>query len=200
MFCGKFCEYDVSIDYKEDEKMRRKEGATRRLFTRLLFFFSYILLIFFSYIRKPYNRYSLIKNLSGMDKISYLISVFLLLLAAGCKDDSDDMQKYLQPFLGQWQEIACGNDDNPELTSDGHVIEFLSNGTFIRGTGTGTCRADAEFLYYDSGTPPDGYTWRYTFTGTNSFLLDMVDGLVNYDYPSSTPTFHLYKRIKTNEP
>jgi hypothetical protein len=128
----------------------------------------------------------------------FFILFALLLLAAGCKDDNDDMQKYLQPFLGQWREIGRGNDTYPELTLNGHVIEFLPDGTFIRGTGTGTCRADAEFLYFDSGTAPDGYTWRYTFTDADTLRLDYVDGLISKSM--GTPHFYIYERLTTNEP
>jgi hypothetical protein len=127
----------------------------------------------------------------------FFILIALLLLPAGCKDGDEDMQKYLQPFLGKWKEIGCGNDRYPELTPDGHVIEFLPDGTFIRGTGTDPYWADAELLYTYSGKSPDGYTWRYTFTGTDTLRLDYVDGLISESM--GTPHFYIYERLKTNE-
>ena len=122
----------------------------------------------------------------------------LLLLVAGCKDNNEDMQKYLQPFLGQWKEIARGNEWFPELTPDGHVIEFLPDGTFIRGTSTGPYRADAELLYFYSGKAPDGHSWRYAFTGTDTLRLDLISGATSLS--TATPHFYIYERFTTNEP
>ena len=142
-----------------------------------------------------------------MNKTIYLISAFLLLLVAGCKDNNEDMQKYLQPFLGQWKEIARGNEWFPELTPDGHVIEFLPDGTMPGGTyhsrfpsvnPTDNYRANAEFLYLNSGKAPDGYTYRYAFTGADTLRLDYVAGVIPLSM--DVPYFNIYERLRTNEP
>jgi hypothetical protein len=136
--------------------------------------------------------------------IYLLLLAFALLTPGGCKDDKEEMLKYQQPFLGQWQEIARGNDMLPELTPDtGHIIEFLPDGTYqaVWGSGGGTTRhyrVDAEFVYLDSGKDPGGHTDRYSFTGTDTLRLDYVDGAIA-DSPG-TPTFNIYKRLKNNEP
>ncbi|MDR2118165.1 MAG: hypothetical protein LBP25_01320 [Tannerellaceae bacterium] len=136
-------------------------------------------------------------------KTIYVLLAFALLLAGGCKDDSEEMLKYQQPFLGQWQEIARGNDYYPELTpDDGHIIEFLPDGTYQAvwgngGVSTRHYRVDAECVYYDNGTRPYGHIDRYSFTGTDTLRLDYVDGAITMSM--ATPTFNIYKRLKTNE-
>jgi hypothetical protein len=66
-----------------------------------------------------------------LQKTIYVLLAFALLLLGGCKesDDNSRMEVSPEPFLGQWQEIARGNETYPELTPDGHVIEFLKDGT-----------------------------------------------------------------------
>ena len=137
----------------------------------------------------------------------FFILITLLLLAAGCKDDNEAEEaspEYLQAFLGQWQEIACGNDTYPELTPDGHILDFLTDGTGLYSscdrtvTSERTCRADAGFLYFGSGTEPDGHTYRYTFTGTDTLRLDYVAGAMTKSM--GTPHFHIYKRVNINDP
>jgi hypothetical protein len=130
-----------------------------------------------------------------------LFILFALLLAGGCKDSDDNSHVEVTPelFLGQWKEIARGNETYPELTPDGHVIEFLPDGTYHRFLNSGdvltrSYRVDAEFLYLDSGTIPDGHTYRYSFTGTDTLRLDYVDGAI--ELSMGTPEFHIYERIK----
>jgi hypothetical protein len=139
-----------------------------------------------------------------------LFILFALLLAGGCKesDNNSRMEVSPEPFLGQWQEIARGNETYPELTPDGHVIEFLEDGTMPQKTyhsaawiegreETDHYRLDTEFLYLSSGMPGEEYTYRYRFTGTDTLRLDCVRGMVHYSM--GTPTFNIYERIKTNE-
>lgn len=138
-----------------------------------------------------------------MKKRIFLITVFALLALAGCDNDEDTL-KYRQPFLGQWQEIARGNDHHPELEPDGHILEFLPDGThrYLHNDGTvgsaRSYRADAKFLYYGSGKDPDGHTYRYTFIGTDTLLLDYVDGAITKS--TDTPTFYIYVRPPSEEP
>jgi hypothetical protein len=138
----------------------------------------------------------------------HLFLAFALLIAAGCKDDSDTEGDSLvridpsQHILGRWQEIARGNDMFPELEPDGHIIEFLPDGTYntIWNSGTVTTRRyriDAEFVYLNSGTGPDGHTDRYTFSGTDTLRLDYVAGAITT--ASDTPHFNIYIRLTTQE-
>jgi hypothetical protein len=131
-----------------------------------------------------------------------LLSFFALLIPTGCGDNNDEDLSLLEPaqrILGKWQEIARGNDMFPELEPDGHVIEFLADGTYhaflISGdVSTRSYRIDAEFVYYDGGTPPGGHTYRYSFTGTDTLRLDYVSG--NKTDSTGTPRFNIFKRIK----
>jgi hypothetical protein len=130
-----------------------------------------------------------------------LFILFALLLLGGCKesDDNSRIEVSPEPFLGQWQEIARGNETYPELTPDGHVIEFLTDGTYYKFLNNGdvlikSYRVDAEFLYLDSGKPDMEYTYRYSFTGTNTLRLDIVYGIVQESM--GTPRFNIYERIK----
>jgi hypothetical protein len=138
----------------------------------------------------------------------HLFLAFALLIAGGCKDDSDTEEDSLvmidpsQHILGQWQEIARGNDMFPELEPDGHIIEFLSDGTYnaIWNSGTVTTRRyriDSGFVYLDNGGIPDGHTWQYIFTGIDTLLLDYVTGIKEETMQS--PSFHIYKRLTTQE-
>ncbi|MDR2118163.1 MAG: hypothetical protein LBP25_01310 [Tannerellaceae bacterium] len=141
-----------------------------------------------------------------LQKTIYLLLAFALLLAGGCKDNNEEMLKYQQPFLGQWQEIARGNETFPELTPDGHVIEFLTDGTmpggtyhsrFPSGNRTDNYRVDAGSLYLNSGKPRDGYTYRYSFAGPDTLRLDLIYGMRTLS--TDTPIFNIYERLKTNE-
>jgi hypothetical protein len=140
----------------------------------------------------------------------FLIPVLALLIPAECGYNNDDIGGDIpdppEHILGKWQEIARGNEMFPELPSDGHVIEFLPDGTMpggiyhsaaMRGSRTESYRVDAEFLYINGGKPDDGYTYRYTFTGTDTLRLDCVDGIVTYS--PGTPAFNTYERLKTNK-
>jgi hypothetical protein len=134
-------------------------------------------------------------------KATYLILLFALLAAGGCKDNNDEELKYRQPFLGQWKEIARGNDTYPELPPDGHVLEFLPDGIYHRFWDSGTeltrsYRVDITYVYYGSGKDPDGHIDRYSFTGTDTLRLDYVYGLKNESM--DTPTFNIYERLKNN--
>jgi hypothetical protein len=104
---------------------------------------------------------------------------------------------FYKSFIGQWQEIARGNELHPELEPDGHIIEFLPNGTLPSRSGDGSgreYRVDAEFLYFDSGRSPDGHTYRYTFSDPDTLRIDYAAGAK--DDSMGTPTFHIYKRLK----
>jgi hypothetical protein len=131
----------------------------------------------------------------------HLFLAFALLTAAGCKDSLDPSQQ----ILGKWQEIARGNEMFPELEPDGHIIEFLPDGTMPGGTyhsivmrdsQTESYRLDADFLYLGSGKYPDGYIYKYSFTGTDKLRLEIVDGAVYYIYSTRTPKFNIYQRLK----
>jgi hypothetical protein len=134
-------------------------------------------------------------------KTIYILLALAFLLAGGCKDSDDNSHVEVTPelFLGKWQEIARGNETYPELTPDGHVIEFLEDGTYHRFLNDGNVltrsyRVDAEFVYYDYGTKPYGHIDRYSFSSTNRLRLDYVDGPKTATM--QTPDFYIYKRIK----
>jgi hypothetical protein len=135
-------------------------------------------------------------------KTFYLILALALFLPEECRDDHDGedtgTSDPAQLFLGQWQEIARGNDAFPGLEPDGHIIEFLTDGIYHRfwpsgNESTRNYEVDAEFLYLDRGDIY-GYTDRYTFTGTDTLRLDYVYGLITTSM--GTPTFHIYKRVE----
>jgi hypothetical protein len=101
---------------------------------------------------------------------------------------------FYKSFIGQWQEIARGNDHYSRLTLSGEFMEFFENGTSIYyRPPIATYRADAEMLYLNSGKDPDGRTYRYTFTGTDTLRFDHVAGLLTLS--GDTPLFYIYKRI-----
>ncbi|MDR2810851.1 MAG: hypothetical protein LBB84_09920 [Tannerellaceae bacterium] len=136
-------------------------------------------------------------------KTIYLILALALLVPTGCADNNEEQEVTMEIrelFLGKWKEIARGNDLHPKLEPDGHIIEFLPDDTyhayFDNGeVSTSSYRIDAEFMYYDGGTPPSGFTYRYGFSGTDTLRLDYVTG--NLTKISSTPLFNIYKRINT---
>jgi hypothetical protein len=145
-----------------------------------------------------------------LQKTIYVLLALALLLLGGCKDSDNNsrMEVSPEPFLGQWQEIARGNETYPELTPDGHVIEFLEDGTMPKKTyhsatritdreETDRYRVDAEFLYLNSGKQDTEYTYRYSFIGTDTLRLDLIYGIRTLS--PGTPTFNIYERIKTNE-
>jgi hypothetical protein len=104
---------------------------------------------------------------------------------------------FYKSFIGQWQEIARGNDHYPELTSEpsGVIMEFFEDGTaFYYSSPIIAYRADAEFLYMGSGRAPDGRAYRHTFTGVDTLRLDYAAGLIAMSM--YTPSFYIYKRIK----
>jgi hypothetical protein len=135
-------------------------------------------------------------------KIIFLFFLPALLGLAGCGDDVPDLKNMTEQeiqalFVGEWQEIARGNDLFPELGTDEHTIEFLTNGIYL--TSLNDVRRhyslDSEFLYLDSGKDPDGHTYRHTFIGNrNKLRLDYVNGVITLS--GNTPLFRIYKRIK----
>jgi hypothetical protein len=104
------------------------------------------------------------------------------------------------PFPGEWKEVARGNDAYPELPPDGHVIEFLPDGTIIyHGGWTRSYRAGTKYMYYDSEKSFDEQSvYQYSFTGTDTLRLDIIRAMVT-TLPT-TPHFNIYERITTNEP
>jgi hypothetical protein len=114
---------------------------------------------------------------------------------------NDELQK---PFLGKWKEIAHGNSIKLELPpDDGHVIEFLPDGTyygpFWKDDSTANYRTGAKVLYLKSGEVER--TYRYSFIHTDTLRLDFRSA--NQNMPDilkiDEPTFYIYERITTNE-
>jgi hypothetical protein len=145
-----------------------------------------------------------------LQKTIYVLLAFALLTPGGCKDSDDNSHVEVTPelFLGQWKEIARGNETYSELTPDGHVIEFLPDGTMPQKTyhsaawiagreKTDHYRVDTEFLHLNSDSTDNKYIYRYSFTGTNTLRLDLIYGMRTL--LMDIPTFNIYKRIKTNE-
>jgi hypothetical protein len=124
----------------------------------------------------------------------YLVLAFALFATGGCKDNNKETLDFQKPFIGQWQEFARGNEMYPILPSSGRIIEFLPDGTYRQKEWTAEYRANAEFLYYNSGRYPDGHIFRYAFTGADILRLDHIYG-VRTSLPT-TPTFNIYERIK----
>jgi hypothetical protein len=153
------------------------------------------------------------------NKLLFLTLLALLLAAGGCdKDKEKDVEEveivevpevpeapdepedpeppdappvnvgeFYKSFIGKWQEIGRGNESYspPELTPTGYIIEFTPERDY---------KADAEFLYLGSGKTPNGYTYRYTFTGSDTLRLDYVDGLVLHIWPQVT--YNIFKRLE----
>jgi hypothetical protein len=136
-----------------------------------------------------------------------IIPVFFALSYLGECEFYNEPEPIPESILGQWQEIVSGNDMFPVIDPQyyhidrphGYVIEFLTDGTyhcfFSNGTViTRSYQVDAEFVYFDGGTPPDGHTYRYGFIGTNMLRMDYVKG---YLYKAmDTPTYHIFERVK----
>jgi hypothetical protein len=113
---------------------------------------------------------------------------------------NDELQR---PFFGEWKEIACGNSINTELPPDGHVIEFLPDGTYYGPFGkdsTANYRGGARVLYLKNGEVER--TYSYSFIHTDTLRLDFRS--VNQDVPAIfylyEPSFYIYERLTTNEP
>jgi hypothetical protein len=135
-----------------------------------------------------------------------LFLILLLLVTAGCSKDDDDNRSPSERILGKWQEIACGNEYYPELSSTYHVfqtIEFLPDGTYNGSL--------VLSLSWDDGVPSqyriasdslhlkregyhDDYIYRYIFTGKDRLFVEHIYGQVHMLF--TTPSFHIFKRIK----
>lgn len=120
-----------------------------------------------------------------------------MIVAGGCQKDKDDT-RYKQPFIGKWQQFECGNpdvDDHSLFKPNAHTLEFFEDGISLRyETRKYDYQVDSEYLYYNSGKAPDGFTYRYTFTGPDILRLDYVNGAMPGIYPQIT--YDIYKRIK----
>jgi hypothetical protein len=143
-------------------------------------------------------------------KTFYLISVFTLLILAGCKDNNEEEEQMVaildpaQYILGKWQEISCGNAYYPELSTAYHIfhtIEFLSDGTYY-GPLALYSKDDGEPSHYQIESDSlilyrEGHQsniYRYLFTGKNQLLTEHIYGFSPYS--GVIPTFHIYERIK----
>jgi hypothetical protein len=112
---------------------------------------------------------------------------------------SDELQ---ERFLRKWKEIACGNFMKSELPPDGHVIEFLPDGTYYGPFGkdsTANYRGGAKVLYLKSGEVEQ--TYRYSFIRTDTLRLDFRSTNQNTTaiLILNEPTFHIYERLTTKE-
>jgi hypothetical protein len=150
-------------------------------------------------------------------KVTYLILLFVLLTLTGCRDDNkgieeinDVTDEFLEPFLGKWKEIACGNETHSGFSTDGDVIEFLSDQTMPGriyhsilsqpdAAQADNFRLDADFLYINSGKPADGYTYRYRFIAAGLLRLEIVHGTIKELSSGDAPTVIIYERVKDNE-
>jgi hypothetical protein len=136
-------------------------------------------------------------------KILFLFFLPALLSLAGCNsDDVPNLENMTEQeiqalFVGEWQEIERGNNLFPELPTDGHTIEFLTNGVCLSSLNDERRHysLDSEFLYLNGEKAPDGHTYRHTFIGSrNKLRLDYVHGFITLS--GGTPSFHIYKRVK----
>ncbi|MDR1344933.1 MAG: hypothetical protein LBJ39_06225 [Tannerellaceae bacterium] len=144
-----------------------------------------------------------------MKKNNLLFFTFLL-MTAGCGGDYVYDESLL---VGQWQEIARGNpditDDDPlvkelgikaadlsRFQPDGHIIEFLENGTRLHHSSNQVLpyEADKEFIYHNKGNENYESIYRYTFTGPKILRLDFVKGNMVGIWPGIT--YNIYKRIQ----
>jgi hypothetical protein len=121
--------------------------------------------------------------------LSLLLLTFLLPIW-GC-DKSEDLTAYQKPFLGQWQEIARGNEWHPELTPGDVLLEFFPDWTLKRTFAAITYpdvymearisydrySVDREFLYYTYTEASNSHTWRYSFY-EDKLRIDYEDGLM----------------------
>jgi hypothetical protein len=153
----------------------------------------------------------------------FFILFALLLLAAGCKDDDsedvdDSLWLQMEPserILGKWQEIARWNDAYPgppglTLTPSDSAIEFLPDGTYRGPYGLHyynrrdkepalyRIASDSLYLYREPDPDDHFYIYRYTFTDKNHLTADYLHGGV--EKSMDVPKFHIYERLKTNEP
>jgi hypothetical protein len=146
-----------------------------------------------------------------MKKNRLLFPILLLLAMVGCDGDDGSGELY-KPFVGQWQQFACGNPDitddhpllkeiglktiadHPSFQVNGHIIEFLEDGTSPRFKHTNHYRVDSEFVYYESGNANEISLnqYRYTFIGPDTLHLERPD--VGGPWPA--PSYDTYKRLK----
>ncbi|MDR2810850.1 MAG: hypothetical protein LBB84_09915 [Tannerellaceae bacterium] len=136
-----------------------------------------------------------------------IIPIFFALSYLSECGDYYNIEPTAKTILGKWQEIARGNDWYPELEPDGHIIEFLPDGTMPEGTyhsgsftlsligiRTSSYQIDEEFVYLNSGKPLIGYTYQYSFSGTDTLRMDLISGVRTFSM--GTPLFNIYKRVK----
>jgi len=124
-------------------------------------------------------------------KLLIVLLLFALLGMGGCSDEKDWTEEQ-QQFLGQWKEIARGNDMYPELPPSGEIIEFLPDWTFKRSN-TARYSIDSKILYLNYPEKENYFTYRYIFY-EDTLRLDYLSG--NIDMSTTAPTFNIYKQIK----
>jgi hypothetical protein len=139
-------------------------------------------------------------------KTIYFLLTFILLAAAGCKDDSDaEIQKYQQPFLGEWQEIERIDPLHPDriVGARDTTIVFYPDGRF-QGVIIDS-RVPLSQHYSINGdtlrlTAANESTWIYVFNYSiagNKLTLDLVYGAIPM---APSPTIFIYKKIKSTAP
>jgi hypothetical protein len=110
----------------------------------------------------------------------------------------EELTEFQKPFLGQWQEIARGNENYPELTPEDVSLEFRADWTYTQAFSETNVRnahysVDGAFLRYIYGGGSPGHTWTYSFY-EDKLRLDYKDGPI--EDAAHTPHFYIYKRIK----
>jgi hypothetical protein len=114
------------------------------------------------------------------------------------KDNDISTGYFYKLFIGRWQQVDCGGKGDPAnfyWKTNGHILEFLEDGIFLRSTMIQrSYRIDSAFVYYDGGKSPDGHTYRYTFTGLDTLRLDYVEGMTSLE--GNPITYNVYKRLR----
>ncbi|MDR2810848.1 MAG: hypothetical protein LBB84_09905 [Tannerellaceae bacterium] len=142
----------------------------------------------------------------------YFILLFALLSLGGCADknseEEENIEGILEPsqrILGQWQEIACGNEYNPELPPTSQTIEFFSGGTYYGAygfhNGWNVGKADYQIASDSLILSREGsriHIYRYIFIGKKQLLVDHIYGDV--PYVMTIPKYHIFERINTQKP
>ncbi|MDR1919598.1 MAG: hypothetical protein LBQ65_08135 [Tannerellaceae bacterium] len=139
-----------------------------------------------------------------MNKLVSLFLLFALVGMGGCgkdkenKEDEEELTEFQKPFLGQWQEVARGNKNFPELTPEDVSLEFRADWTYTQAFSKTNVRnahysVVGEFLRYIYGDGSLGHTWIYSFY-EDKLRLDYKAGPI--ETAAHTPHFYIYKRIK----